>query len=91
MATQQNTYNGWKNYETWNVMLHIGNDYYLATYRFNEDEKAQITSYRKFIEYFDLEDKLTMDGIHWLDSGLDYASLDEAIVEMVLNHSEGQA
>lgn len=85
MATQQNTYNGWKNYETWNVMLHIGDN----NYQFDEDEKAQITSYRKFIEYFGLEDKFTSDGVYWLDSGLDYARLDEAIAEMIMNHGEG--
>jgi len=71
------TYNGWKNYETWSVALTLDNIEYYATYRFNDKERAIITSYKKFIAYFKLEKESDAQGIHYLDSDLDYDSLDE--------------
>ena len=32
MTTEDKTYNGWKNYETWNVALWLGNDSNTADY-----------------------------------------------------------
>ena len=29
--TQENTYNGWKNYQTWNIMLWVNNDEGIST------------------------------------------------------------
>ena len=31
MVTQEKTYNGWKNYETWNIMLWVNNDEGIST------------------------------------------------------------
>jgi hypothetical protein len=31
MMTQEKTYNGWKNYETWNIMLWVNNDEGIST------------------------------------------------------------
>lgn len=64
-------YNGFKNYETWNVCLWISNDeglYSLST---------QCACYDEFIEMVrDCGMLETPDGVSWTDSGLDYESID---------------
>lgn len=74
------TYNGWKNHATWNVALWLGNDegLYYSTIEFMKNYDG-LTPYRDFIQYCDLEKSLTPDGVHWLDSGLDYARLNMLI------------
>ena len=80
------TYNGWANYETWNVALWIGNDeglYHEA--RRCRDYAAFVESMREFGE--DCGDKTgisreTPDGVAWNDSGLDTDALDEMIEEL---------
>jgi hypothetical protein len=63
------TYNGFKNYETWNVVLWINNDeglYNLA---------SQCSSYDEFVDCMnDLGSTIgyqTPDGVAWNDSGID--------------------
>jgi hypothetical protein len=75
MSTNQ-TYNGWKNYETWNIALWLGNDeglYSLA---------------KGFQSYEKLADELrelglteTPDKVAFNDSGLDTDALDEMLRE----------
>ena len=69
-------YNGWKNYETWNVALWIGNDY--PTYRAS-------LGYKTYPQpYLSLRDDLcthTGDGVSLWDSSLDIKALDEVIRE----------
>jgi hypothetical protein len=81
MLNLQNSYNGWKNYQTWDVFFSLNNGGYIN--HLEKDEMEQIKSYKDLIEYFDLEDKFTGDGTHYLDIELDYTSLDEAIKEMM--------
>lgn len=70
-------FNGWKNYKTWNVALHISNDerlYNLA---------------RTCSDYLEFSEKLhkinyssTPDSISWYDENLDIEALNELIKNM---------
>ena len=82
------THNGWKNYETWNVALWIGNDEGL--YDTARDFRHSLSPYADFCEYMkELRDDIggdigyqTPDGVAWNDSGLDIPALDEMIEEL---------
>lgn len=71
------TYNGWKNYETWNVALWIGNDeglYNLA---------RESGSYKAFKDAIRESGMLeTPDGVSWTASGLDLDALEEMVQEL---------
>ena len=73
-------YNGWKNYETWNVVLWISND--MGLYSFVRSCKFR--SYDKFVEAMREEGITeTPDRVAYNDSGLDFPRLDEFIRETV--------
>ena len=75
-------YNGWANYQTWNVALWIDNDEGL--YRMAK----QAGSYKKFV--VDLQEfkpnaiaYQTPDKVSWTDSGLDLDELEDMFVEFL--------
>ena len=82
--TMTETYNGWKNHETWNVALWIGNDEGL--YNMAREYRHQAHPYQAFRE--SLEEVggeiayRTPDGVAWNDSGLDIEALDEMMAEL---------
>jgi len=66
-------YNGWKNYETWNVALWIGNDeglYTLSRCCANYDEFVDILRNCGTLE--------TPDHVAYNDSGLDIEAINDA-------------
>ncbi len=84
----ENTYNGWKNRQTWNVALCINNDEYLYTKacKFmclygisSRTGKRILHPYIAFVRYAGLEGERTPDNISYTGTRLDYKALDEMI------------
>jgi len=79
-------YNGWKNRETWNVALWIGNDeglYRLALE--SEDYAAFKATMRQLADEGAGNSAIsyeTPDGVAWNDSGIDVEAIDRTIKEM---------
>jgi hypothetical protein len=82
------TYNGWKNYETWNVSLYLQNDYGLYTLaqewvQDRRDSRYDSISYDVFRHtLYELVGPETPDGVSWGDSRLDIDELTELLEEL---------
>lgn len=78
------TYNGWKNRQTWNVMLWIENDepLYRAAVDFMRGYKGR-APYPTFVRRMGMNGDRTPDGIAWDGTRLDYKALNEAMRELV--------
>lgn len=71
------SYNGWKNYETWNVALWLSNDEGLYSMMRTCSDYAELRNILR-CEYGFIE---TPDRVSLNDSGLDIAALDELVQE----------
>ena len=69
-------YNGWANYETWNVALWLNNDEGLYALSRGHDSYDALTD-----DLRDMGFTETPDGVAYNDSGLDRVALDEVLVE----------
>ena len=72
-------YNGWTNYETWNVSLWIQNNecYY--------DIALQCDDYQDFVDALEacgFNGKSTPDGVKWSSAKINTLELDEMIQEL---------
>ena len=82
------TYNGWKNYETWNVSLYINNEYgmYMTALDWVKDRlwNNEAVSYDDFRHTLNsLYGDKTPDGVYWDDDTLDHEELSEMLLELV--------
>lgn len=77
-----NTYNGWANYETWNVALWIGNteSLYFPAAEFMKKYKGK-NPYLDFIKNQGLNMAQTIDGVEFAAENLDYSALNEMMRE----------
>ena len=73
-----NTYNGWANYQTWNVALWLGNDEGLYEMASQWADHGYKSLSHMLIEYT----PATPDGVSWIDSALDIDELNEMMAEM---------
>lgn len=79
----ENTYNGWKNRQTWNVSLWINNDeplYRMAVEYVKERKtKGKMAKYYLFVRACGLVNERTPDNISFSGTRLDYKALDEML------------
>lgn len=75
----EKTYNGWKNYNTWNVALWIQNDEGL--YNIAMSCQADQNPYHVFVARI-APSRATQDGVSWHASNLDIQSLNTMIKEL---------
>jgi hypothetical protein len=87
---EDKTYCGWKNYASWNVMLHIDNDYstYQAAVEFMKDYKGK-RPYIDFCTDSGLDTQKTPDRINWISAKLDYEALNSAMWELAPEGARG--
>ena len=80
MTNNDKNYQGWANYETWNVALWIQNDAGL----YNLAKGYRYHGFRSFAEMLreDLDFRETPDQVALNDSGLDIDELDEMLREL---------
>lgn len=80
-------YNGWKNQQTWNVALWIGNDesLYLAACDYVKQCRAagRTARYRQFIIDAGLVGTRTPDGVSWSGTRLAVSELNAMLEEFV--------
>lgn len=80
MTTTEETYNGYSNYETWNVALAISNDEGL--YNIARGCRRSANPYRDFVDLMsDVGIKATYDGVRWDDPNVDVNELNDVIWE----------
>ena len=71
------TFNGWTNYETWNVSLYIQNEFSLY------QMAQECDTYQQFADLMtDLGQYITADGVSWTHPTLDHDELNEMIQEL---------
>lgn len=88
---EDNTYNGWKNRQTWNVALWINNDeslYNMAKDYATEHKISKRTGkvntklYANFINHYGMQQDRTPDNIGFYSTRLDYKALNEMMLEL---------
>ena len=72
-------YNGWTNYETWNVSLWLNNDYGLYTMAQQWAEHGYKSLSHMLMEF----STSTPDGVKWNDTSLNIIELNDMMAELL--------
>lgn len=75
-------YNGWKNYQTWNVHLWLTNSEGLYHSAVDYAKRNKRPTWKGVCKYLGLDGDRTPDNVAWTGTRLDYAALNAAIVEL---------
>lgn len=80
---KQTDYNGWKNRQTWNCALWIGNDepLYRSAVEFMARYKGR-APYAAFIKANGMDSDKTPDGIAWISTRISYVELNAMMKEL---------
>ena len=82
MRTESELFNGWKNYETWNVSLWIQNEFVL--YR---EACGIVMDGGKYQDFVKLMQEMgcthTPDGVQWDDVNIDGLEINEMMQELI--------
>lgn len=80
---KQQKHNGYKNYDTWNVVLWIGNDegLYRQARSFMRGYHGR-SPYADFISDAGLDGQKTSDGVAWAGRSLGYGELNRMMREL---------
>lgn len=78
-------YEGWTNYETWNVSLWINNDEptYRSAVAFMQDNPDSLNPYMGFILNNYMTNMVTPDAVEYISDKLDYNELNEMMKELL--------
>lgn len=86
--TYKHEYNGWKNYQTWNVALWLDNDE--PTYRMMQEYLKEIAlkpnakpRYIRLVYRLGLDTSKTGDGVSYIQTRLSYKQLNAMLQEQV--------
>ena len=83
----QQTYNGWANYETWNVSLWLQNDEAMHQIALDHVKRYkrwnQPVKYDSLIPLLELRfSQITPDGVRWMDGRINTDELDSMLSEL---------
>lgn len=78
-------YEGWANYDTWNVSLWINNTYnfYTEAVEFMKDNPDKDNPYKAFVTSCGLSDQATPDGIWYMSPKLNFDELNDMMRELI--------
>lgn len=74
-------YNGWKNYQTWNVALWIREGWYDSAREFMKTYKGR-SPYKDFAKAYELEESETFDGVWFVGPKLSYRELNSMMYDL---------